>query len=341
MSDTTSLYYLVEGVPVAYDSLPDSLKQRVDEMRGYLETRQAEEELNPDAENSYKPFLFTMLFFVAIGTVMVRRAWKSKGITILGSYKQGESAERINELFKDYHVYPGQSLSFPIAQYEHILSKHLPYYRRLAPELKDEFLRRTRKFLADKTFLIKSDETFVEMPVLLSATAVQLTFGLPRYLLPHFRYIRIYKEEYFAADHSLRVLAGHVYGNTITVAWNRFLAGQEDYTDGSNLGLHEMAHALYFQLVEADSGRCRNFTAQFEKVLSEGEAVYEESQQHPSSLFSRNAYRNLQEFWAESVELFFERPNELRRENAGLCEVLKEILQQDPASELYPLSGSR
>jgi MtfA peptidase len=271
--------------------------------------------------------------------VLVKRAWKIPGITILGgdNSNTGAAVNRSRQqLLSDYFVYEGRDVVIPEEQYHKILSRHLPYYRKLFPELKEKFLSRTKKFLSAKTFLIKSNEPFIEMPVLISATAVQITFGLYDYLLPHYQYIRIYPEQYFGKD-SLRVLAGHVYGNTITLAWNHFLKGHEEYTDGVNVGLHEMAHALYFQHVHADIVRSRAFITNFNEVMEEGQELYELKRGAPSQLFSANAYKDLQEFWAESVELFFERPSELRRENTELYESLKDILNQDPVNALYPV----
>ena len=49
-----------------------------------------------------------------------------------------------------------------------------------------------------KIFIIKDDKGLREMPVLISASAVALTFGLKDFRLPFYKYIRIYPEEYVA-----------------------------------------------------------------------------------------------------------------------------------------------
>lgn len=339
MGDT--IYYSKDGVPVPYDSLPDSTKKMVDDVLHYYQQQHPEHSFRP--ADSYLPAILTLLSFAAVTFVLVRKAWKTKGSSIVGSwsnrYNNVEDTQLSNDrqqLLSDYFVYEGRDLVIPDEQYQKILDKYSPYYRQLFPDLKDKFLQRTKKFLASKTFLIKSNEPFVEMPVMLSATAVQLTFGLHDYLLPYFQYIRVYPEEYFASD-SLRVLAGHVYGNTITLAWNQFLKGNETYNDGVNVGLHEMAHALYFQYMEADLVKSRSFVSNFKEVMEEGEELYQLKKADPAQLFSKNAYRNLQEFWAESVELFFERPSDLKNENSELYESLKDILDQDPVNALYPV----
>jgi MtfA peptidase len=353
MADTT---YFQNAYTVTYDSLPDSIKQLIEMVHQQQQT-ETSAQVNyktPESDPGYTPFIIVMVAFIALGVVAVKRAWKSKGSEILGGWmdkrettggivpveKYNNADEKFNDLTKGYFVYHGHDLTITDERYEKTLQKHSVYYRGLSPELKEIFLKRTKAFLRDKTFLIKSNDTFIEMPVLLSAAAVQLTFGLDKYQLPHYQYIRIFREEYFASDDSLRVLAGHVYGNTITVSWNHFLDGFGEYTDGVNLGLHEMAHALYFQLAEADSGRCRKFIANFEAVMQEGKEAIRQIHTRPSELYKENAYRNLQEFWAESVELFFERPSELKRENNDIYEAMKEILNQDPLNNLYPLSDA-
>jgi hypothetical protein len=49
-------------------------------------------------------------------------------------------------------------------------------------------------------FIIKASEGVREMPVLVSASAVQLTFGLPDFTLSFYRYIRIYPAEFVSED---------------------------------------------------------------------------------------------------------------------------------------------
>jgi len=335
MADT-SVYYQQGVETVPYDSLSDSLKLLVNQARqSYLEHGPK----TTWAQESYIPFLLVMAVFIIVAYISIKYAWKSKGIHIHGDSHNYLSPTQatMDALEKEYLVYPGHTLRISDAEIETIVAKRNPYFRKLAPELKEEFLERTKKFLRSKFFLLKTNEPFIDMPVLISATAVQISFGLQQYLLPHYEYIRVFKEEYFAHG-TTRVLAGHVYGNTITLAWNHFLEGYENQTDGSNVGLHEMAHALYYQHIEADVIRSASFVDNYHELMAEGREVLEEKAANPSALFSANAYTSLQEFWAESVELFFERPGALKKENSELYNGLCNILNQDPQNELYPVT---
>ena len=236
-------------------------------------------------------------------------------------------------------VYAGKNLKFTSAELHEMLVKHFEYYRHLEKELKKRFIQRLQVFMDTKTFIIRNREGYKEMPVLLSAAAIQITFGLPHFKLPFFNYIQIHPEEYFA-ENSLRVLAGHVYGNTITVAWNHFYKNYQ-FTDGINVGLHEMAHALYFQYLVANVKKKNDFVVQFEEVMEECQCVYDGCRETAAQMFTTNAFKDLQEFWAESLEMFFERPVQLKVQYPNLYKELCDLLQQDATNKELPLIGDR
>ncbi|MBO9684312.1 MAG: zinc-dependent peptidase [Flavisolibacter sp.] len=232
-------------------------------------------------------------------------------------------------------VYNGTSNSIGLGEIEAILEKHYPYYTSLQPELREKFLARTQTFIRKKIFIIKNGEGYREMPVLVSAAAIQLTFGLDDYLLPFYKYIRIYPSEYFGDG--FKVLAGNVKNNMITVAWNHFLKGNEDLTDGSNVGLHEMSHALYFQKVVIDANYARRFCRNYDDVLTACKEAYQTEIAGQKNLYSAYADTDLQEFWAESVEIFFEKPNELYLQYPSVYEAMKVLLHQDPLNKTHPV----
>ena len=173
------------------------------------------------------------------------------------------------------------------------------------------------------------------MPVLVSATAIQLTFGLKNYLLPFYKYVRIYPEEYFGD--TLKILAGNVQDNTITVAWNHLLKGLENEWDGANVGLHEMSHALYFQKMVIEQEFKHKFSKRYNQLLSECRSAYEDEVKGRVDLYSEYANTNLQEFWAESVELFFEKPAAMQQCYPSVFDAMKKVLNQNPLNSESPV----
>lgn len=236
-------------------------------------------------------------------------------------------------------VYHGISDSIRPEEVEQILAKRYSYYASLDQQLKEKFLSRIHHFMNKKTFIIKSSEGFKEMPVLVSAAAIQLTFGLNDYLFSFYKYIRIYPQEYLGDDF-LKVLAGNVENNTITIAWNQFLKGNDDLTDGSNVGLHEMSHALYFQKLIIDGSCAKHFCSNYNHLLSECQEAYKTEVAGRKDLYSEYADTNLQEFWAESVEIFFEKPTELKIQYSSVYEAMKILLNQDPLNKICPIIHS-
>lgn len=233
-------------------------------------------------------------------------------------------------------VYNGASNSIGLGEIEAMLEKRYPYYAALQPQLREKFLLRTQTFMCKKIFIIKNNEGYKEMPVLVSAAAIQLTFGLSDYLLPFYKYIRIYPSEYFG-DGFFKVLAGNVKNNIITVAWNHFLKGTENLSDGSNVGLHEMSHALYFQKVIIDANYARRFCRNYDELLIACKEAHQTEITGRKNLYSAYADTDLQEFWAESVEIFFEKPNELYLQYPSVYEAMKILLKQDPSNKINPL----
>lgn len=219
---------------------------------------------------------------------------------------------------------------------DRILLKRFRYYASLEKSLQLLFLKRLQLFMRRKIFIIKDDEAVKEMPVLVSAAAVALTFGLKDFRLQFYRYIRIYPEEYVAED-SLKVLAGNVQQNVITIAWNHLIKGYNDFTDGVNVGLHEMSHALYIQKIIIEKGYANAFLKNYNYLVCECKEAYDLEIENAKNLFSDYATKDLQEFWAESVELFFEKPSELKAHYPDLYEALKILLNQNPINKINPI----
>lgn len=314
MPDTT--IQLIDTNSVAYDTLSPELKAKIADILA-----------NNEISNSDRISVDTVILLaLAIFGILFYLRFKDR--------KNETKPTSINNTH--YLVYDGKKLGLSDNEIVQILTKYFPYYKNLASHLQEIFIDRLQAFMAKKIFVIYAKEGYKEMPVLLSAAAIQITFGLKKFTLPHYKYICIHPQEYFA-DNSFRVLAGHVKGKSITVAWNRFLNGFNNEHDGSNVGLHEMAHALYYQHIEADLIKPRRFTSHFDDVMELGEDVYDLKREN-LQLYTSYAFTNLQEFWAESIEIFFERPEEFKRHYPDLFETMHQLLNQNPINKISPIA---
>lgn len=227
-------------------------------------------------------------------------------------------------------IYPGDELNFSEAEIEAMLNKRFPYYTALPYELQIRFISRLRKFMQDKVFKIHDRTAFREMPVLISAAAVQLTFGLDKYLLPHFEFIHVYPQEFMRIDQHISLLEGNVKGHAVNLSWKHFLDGYAIPDDGQNVGLHELAHALYYQTFVVEDNIDKKFRDRYTDYVNDANKAYQTEKTSAGGQYSDYAVTNYQEFWAESVELFFEKPLALHTDYPELYENLKLLLNQDP-----------
>lgn len=226
--------------------------------------------------------------------------------------------------------YNGAELNFTDVEIEHALNKHFPFYVATNTADKERFIHRIKNFIADKIFYIHDESSFKEMPILISAAAIQLTFGLKKYLLPYFKNIHVFPEEFFRSNNmGVCFLEGNVSGNNINLSWKHFLRGYEKNTDGQNVGLHELAHALYYQNFVVGENVDDNFRNAYDEFIDHGNKVYHTEKTVAGGLYSEYAVKNFQEFWAESAEIYFERPAMLKELYPSLYETMKTLLNQD------------
>lgn len=216
-------------------------------------------------------------------------------------------------------------------QQREILKKYFDFYTRLPQKSKGIFEKRLSVFMHAKTFIPRDiDRVTEEMRVLISATAIQLAFGLPWINFKHFKYIIIYPEAFYS-------MAGQNYHygevnprqKAIALSWRNFISGLI-VKDGRNLGLHEMAHALRLENI------VKNGESHFldKKALKGWEELATKEilriRNDEKSFFRDYAATNHEEFFAVAVENFFERPAQFKVYNQPLYVLMCALLNQDP-----------
>lgn len=217
--------------------------------------------------------------------------------------------------------------------YDNWLRKFNPYYLSLDSDGKNRFIERTIRFMLSKTFRFHKLHGEEKISFLISAAAVQLTYGLKNYSMDFFRTIHVLSNVYqIKQDDS--VYLGHVSHKGIHIAWNHFLNGFEDYTDAVNVGLHEMAHAITFDLFLGYQNRHDTWLKErMGSFMEEGRKVFRGMKANASHVLDEYAANNFDEFWAVSIETFFEQSSYLQSNLPELYRVLCEVLNQDPLTE--------
>lgn len=216
-----------------------------------------------------------------------------------------------------------------------ILSKYAIQYQRLTPQEQRIFERKVAHFVVDKTWVGAGITVALEMKVMISACAAQLLQGFPEVELKHFNRIVVYPQAY-RSHRSGRLHQGEVRPvvGLIIISWDDFLHGYAHSRDAHNVGLHEMAHALWFEntIINGEDHFLRpDLLERWQQLASAEMALIRAGKPR----FMRDyAGTNQAEFFAVAVEYFFERPSEFKKAAPAIYGCLAELLLQDPAQAL-------
>ncbi|MBL0135518.1 MAG: zinc-dependent peptidase [Chitinophagaceae bacterium] len=213
--------------------------------------------------------------------------------------------------------------------YHSIISPHMRFYNRLNTEDQQKFLFRTYLFRKSKKFHYIEVEESADMPILISAVAVQLTFGLDKFMLNYFKNIFVLKDDYHYGFYS-RPFQGHVDHSGIYLSWDNFMKGIHGLTANCNVGIHEMGHALTYVNFITQTEEDKHFKKEFKNFSKVARPIFEAMQYNSRNVLGAYAATNYHEFWAVSVEVFFENPIRLRHEFPELYKAMKSLLRQDP-----------
>lgn len=217
-------------------------------------------------------------------------------------------------------------------KYSYIISSRIQYFNDLSAEHKHRFINRVHHFLNHKQFHFIGLEGKEEIPVLTAASAIQVTFGLKNYIMQHFKNIYILADAY-RMDNDEELYIGHVAPEGIYLSWRHFLFGYADNTDNINVALHEMSHALLFNNYFAKYGVDKSFRANYEKFSTTTGPILADVITRRKSYLRNYALTNIHEFWAVSVEAFFENPADLKINMPQLYDALCRVLNQDPETQ--------
>ncbi len=226
-------------------------------------------------------------------------------------------------------VYPDEKSKWN--EYHAFLKQHFPYFKLLNNKEKGEFLVRLFDFKnqipVEGREGIEIDE---QKHVLLSASLSQITFGYQGFRLSNFQKIIIYPEIFYSKYLDTEVKGITYSSGYIYLSWQDFEEGYLNFKNKINLGLHEFAHALMLEKNRiSESNEYEIMHAMFAQLSRKIDQTGDED-----PIFRNYGFTNFQEFWAVSVEVFFEQPIQLQKTYPNLYKVLTKLLQQDMAKRL-------
>src|SRR4030095_16662114 len=213
--------------------------------------------------------------------------------------------------------------------YSYVIGSLFTYFNDMPDDKKFRFVNRVHEFRHSKKFHFIGLEQNEDKAILVSASAVQVTFGLKNYQLAHFKDIYILADAYYM-DSDEELYIGHVAPEGIYLSWKHFLYGYSHKNDNINVAVHEMAHALLYNNFFAQYGIDSHFRMNYERFSSSTGPILADAITNRRSYLRNYAFSNLHEFLAVSVEAFFENPKGLKENMTDLYTALCRVLNQDP-----------
>ena len=227
------------------------------------------------------------------------------------------------------------------------IQRHVVFFRRLSASDRAELLGHVQIFLAEKRFEGCGGFTITdEVRVTVAAQACLLLLHRKTDYFPELLTILVYPLTYMVEEK--RQVGEHFWeegtvsrlGETgrrmgsLVLSWDAVKYGAADPSDGKNVVLHEFTHQLDFENHAADgmpSLATREQQLAWAAVMrSEFASLRAADESGIPTLLDTYGARNPAEFFAVSVEAFFERPRALRARHPKLYEQLRNYFQQEP-----------
>jgi Mlc titration factor MtfA (ptsG expression regulator) len=228
-----------------------------------------------------------------------------------------------------------------------LIQRHVVFFPKLSAMDRAELLGHVQVFLAEKRFegcggLAITDE----VRVTIATQACLLLLHRRTDYFPGLLTILVYPSTYMVEEK--RQIAEHVWeeGNTtrlgetgrrmgsLVLAWGAVKHGAADPSDGKNVVLHEFAHQLDYENHAADGvpelATREQQLAWSEVMRTEFASLRAADESGIPTLLDTYGATDPVEFFAVSVEAFFEQPRALRARHPKLYAELQKYFQQDP-----------
>jgi Mlc titration factor MtfA (ptsG expression regulator) len=228
-----------------------------------------------------------------------------------------------------------------------LIQRHIVFFHRLSGSDKAELLGHIQVFLAEKRFEGCGGFAITdEVRVTIAAQACLLLLHRRTDYFPNLVTILVYPLSYMVEEK--RQIGEHVWeegtvhrlGETgrrmgsLVLSWSAVKHGAADPADGKNVVLHEFAHQLDFENDAVDGvpglATREQQVAWADVMRSEFASLRAADESGVPTLLNTYGATDPAEFFAVSVEAFFEQPRALLARHPKLYAELRTYFQQDP-----------
>ena len=228
------------------------------------------------------------------------------------------------------------------------IQRSIAFFSRLSPNDQEELLGHVQVFLGEKRFEgCAGLDVTDEMRVVIAAQACLLLLHRKTDYFPRLLTVLLYPTTYTAQEkryvdqnvvwegQSQRLGETAQRMGSLVLAWDAVKAGAADASDGRNVVFHEFAHQLDYEDYAGDGVP---LLSSRDQELSWGSVMRVEFASLQAAdatdiptLLDRYGATNPAEFFAVSVEAFFERPKAMKNRHPEMYEQLQRYFRQDPS----------
>ncbi len=276
--------------------------------------------LLPDEPMSLTTKVFLALFFVGMASVILYQFFKF--------FEQIYGIKHSKPFFVFGHLF---NRRLTLNQLK-VLQKEFTFYKALPKKHQRYFEHRVASFIKDKEFSGRDGvEVTDQMLVLVSATAVMLTFGFRKYLIETIDSVLIYPGSYYSKiNEAYHNGEFNPRAKALVLSWEHFVKGYDISNDNLNLGIHEMTHAIHLNGLKENDISAFIFKNKFldlTEYLSKNEHLRKKLIE--TKYFRKYAFTNQFEFLAVLVETFMETPKEFKSRFPKIYQQVKQMLNFD------------
>ncbi|RVU86314.1 zinc-dependent peptidase [Leucothrix sargassi] len=235
---------------------------------------------------------------------------------------------------------------FP-AEWRKILRKNFPVYRLLPTDLQLQLKKMIKQFIHEKSFTgCAGQEITDEVKVTIAASACILLLNRDNDTYPGLHYIFVYPSAFVAKRSTVNAeglviekpkgLLGESWTNgKVILSWEDVLRGNRNFTDGSNVAIHEFAHQLDHESGATNGApflgggeRSKHWATVF---TDEFRALQQAAYRGDETVIDYYGASEPAEFFAVVTETFFEKPREMRSKHPCLFKQLQGYYKVDPS----------
>ncbi|HEX8698562.1 MAG TPA: zinc-dependent peptidase [Myxococcaceae bacterium] len=216
------------------------------------------------------------------------------------------------------------------------LNKHVPFFWRYSPELRQRFLEHLKVFVWEKKFVGAGGLAMTdEVRVVVSATAVRLVMFLGLSYYDELDEIVVYPRAPQVPEDRKLVPNQTKHLSTVFLSWESVLEGLRNPDDGQDAGSFKFAQVLDLTDGAFDGTPKLHEYSHYDawaSVMNNHFRGLRGGRKAERSLMGRHSSLTEEEFFAVATAAFFERPQQMKQKLPDLYEELKRFYKWDPSS---------